>query len=158
MSDVESRMATLEQVMTLEKLSGLKVAVREDPDGNKFQFTTPDGVMLKSVFTYSTATIFAAGVMMGRATTPPQTTPNRIESLYRGLTILFRYRDRIDFGDTDFNVIHKTASLISAPDHSNSGYISVGVTDDELPELDHKAILSIDGWQYEYPYYVFYML
>lgn len=157
MGDVNSRMATLEQVMELEKLSGLKVAVREDEDGNKFQFTR-DGHTLKHVFNYQKATLFAAGIAYGRSITPPQTTPNRIEALYRGLHILFQYRDRIDFGDTDFNVIHKTAALISAPEHSNSGYISVAVADDELPEDDHKAILSIEGWQYEYPYYCFYML
>jgi hypothetical protein len=157
MGDVNSRMATLEQVMALEKLSGLKVAVREDADGNKFQFTN-NGNTLKSVFNYKTATLFAAGIAYGRHLTPPQTTPNRIEGLYRGLHILFQYRDRIDFGDTDFSVIHKTAALISAPEHSNSGYISVGVADGELPDDDHKAILGIEGWQYEYPYYVFYML
>lgn len=81
-----------------------------------------------------------------------------IEALHLGLNILFKYWDRIDFSDTNFFVIHKTAALISAPDHSNSGYISVAVTDEELPEEDHKAILAIEGWQYEYPYYVFYML
>lgn len=83
---------------------------------------------------------------------------NVIEGLHNGLNILFKYRDRIDFSDTDFRVIHKTAALISAPEHSNSGYIAVAVADDELPEEDHKAILSIYGWQYEYPYYVYYML
>lgn len=80
---------------------------------------------------------------------------NRIEALYQGLTMLFRHRDQIDFLDTDFYVIHKTAALISAPEHSNSGYISVA-TKDELP--NHGDILAIQGWRYEYPYYVFYML
>jgi hypothetical protein len=83
---------------------------------------------------------------------------NRIKALHLGLNILFQYEHRIDFLDTGFFVIHKTAALISAPEHSNSGYISIAVADDELPEEDHNAMLSIEGWQYEYPYYVFYML
>ena len=87
----------------------------------------------------------------------PKTKPttNVIDRLYRGLSLIFKYRDRIDFTDTDFRVIHKTAMLIIAPEHSDSGYISVA-TQDELP--NHNEILAIDGWVYEYPYYVYYML
>lgn len=151
----------LDRVATLERLSEFKVTTREERGESVFEFHY-DGKMVKTCFTYPKAKLFAEGIafgrIIGRMTTPPQTTPNRIEALYRGLHILFLYRERIDFSDTDFNVIHKTAALISAPDHSNSGYISVGVIDDELPEPDHKTILSIDGWRYEYPYYVFYML
>ncbi len=77
----------------------------------------------------------------------------RIEALYLGLDLLFKHRSQIDFSDSDFYVIHKTAQLSSAPEHSNSGYISVA-TLDELP--NHEEILGL-GWSYDYPYYIFYM-
>lgn len=80
---------------------------------------------------------------------------NEIEALYKGLDLVFKHRDQIDFTDTEFRVIHKTEALISTPAHSNSGYIAVAVGE-ELP--NHDEILKIKGWRYEYPYYVFYML
>lgn len=78
-----------------------------------------------------------------------------IKTLHSGLNLIFKHEDQIDFLDTDFSVIHKTAALSSAPEHSNSGYISIA-TLDELP--NHDEILALNGWSYDYPYYVFWML
>lgn len=79
---------------------------------------------------------------------------NVIDRLYQGLSLIFQYRNQIDFTDTDFHVIHKTAQLTSEPEHSNSGYIAVA-TLDELP--NHEEIVNIQGWDYEYPHYICHM-
>jgi hypothetical protein len=80
---------------------------------------------------------------------------NPLYQLYEGLTILIEQKhETISWMNSEINVIHKTAALTSEPEHSNSWYASVALSE-ELPKELHDKLIEI-GWSYEYPFYCFY--
>jgi hypothetical protein len=55
------------RIETLERISGLKVRVRQEKNENVFTFFSDEGVTIKECFTYPKAKIFAEGIVVGRA-------------------------------------------------------------------------------------------